>query len=316
MVFRAYVALQEQSAAGQRLVVTALEEIKAHLHPQAGSPGCAHLCCERCPGRCCCVDPLAIRHRSNEPISRGVTHRSPAADWSAIGSRGSSSTRSRSGTPSVGSSDTRVRCYSRASSCLLRARQRSRCLSRSPRDSGSVDARSARGQRRERQRRLELHAVRKDPGAARRRLVHPGGWRRSRRVGRRERRPGNRASAGRGRNPEVVLLPGGLATEAHLVAAGFRGELEAACAKVHGPEAVRAWGEKNHGSPAKGTQPNRDYRSAGWEDRLIVDFLVRYKTGWGAAFAHECLAQGPQRVPTTVQQAVVKIDALLGDMAP
>lgn len=112
-------------------------------------------------------------------------------------------------------------------------------------------------------------------------------------------------------SPEVVVLPGGNAIELYLLAAGFRAELEAAVASLHGHAALIDWGKKNHGtSPGEG-KPVRDFESEGWEDRLVAGFLARNKTGWGVAFASACLGQDPARVPPAIDEALTGAEALL-----
>lgn len=114
---------------------------------------------------------------------------------------------------------------------------------------------------------------------------------------------------------QITLLPGGHALEAYLVAEGWRPQLEAAAAEIYTPDAVGAWGKQNHGTKVR-NKPDRDYRSEGWEDRLIVDFLDKHKTGWGARFAHICLANDPPHVPVAISESLHKIDALLGQATP
>lgn len=109
---------------------------------------------------------------------------------------------------------------------------------------------------------------------------------------------------------QVMLLPECQAIEGYLVAAGFGAQLEAALARLHGDTYVSDWGEKNHGNAKKGGT-KRDYRSEGWKDRLIIDFLLGHKTGWGAAFASECLVGDPPRFPGVIGDTLTRIDALL-----
>lgn len=114
-----------------------------------------------------------------------------------------------------------------------------------------------------------------------------------------------------GESPDVTLLPGGRTIEGYLVAEGFRPELEAAASTIHGDTWVSDWGKLNHGNPNRGGAAPRDYESEGWEDRLIVDFLVRHKTGWGAVFARHCIAQDAERVPEAIRDTLTQVDALL-----
>ena len=116
-------------------------------------------------------------------------------------------------------------------------------------------------------------------------------------------------------SPEVVLLPDGNAIEPHLVAAGFRAELEAAIESVHGSGALKAWGKLNHGNSAGKGKPNRDYESDGWENRLVVDFLIKEKTGWGAAFSTACINKDPSCIPTEIEDLLGCADALLAGAA-
>ena len=111
---------------------------------------------------------------------------------------------------------------------------------------------------------------------------------------------------------EVVMLPDGHAIEAYLVADGFRVELEATVAAIHGDDMLAGWGKMNHGASAGRDKPARDYESVGWEDRLIVDFLKKNKTGWGGRFATVCL-DGHDRVPPSIAEILTLADEVLAE---
>lgn len=111
---------------------------------------------------------------------------------------------------------------------------------------------------------------------------------------------------------EVVMLPDGHAIEEHLAAAGFRVELEATVAAIHGEDMLPKWRSMNHGAPAGKDKPARDYESDGWEERLVVDFLKKNKTGWGGRFAAACLA-GQDRVPLSIAELLTLADERLAE---
>ena len=121
-------------------------------------------------------------------------------------------------------------------------------------------------------------------------------------------------------SPEVVLLQATTLIEAYLVAKGMRPELEAAAAEVHSPpEAVSAWRKKNHGTEVKKNSSRiATNESAGWEDRLIIDFLVKAQDRVGGCVrASSASQQDPQLVPTPPSaRQLGKIDTLLGETAP
>jgi len=306
MVFRAYVLLERQRAEGQQLVVTALEEIEAHLHPQAQRAVASLL--QELPGQ------VLLSTQSPYVIDR--------ADLGAI----RIVRRERAGVQigsvaglNTGEVEHARRWVQRHQGEVLFARlavlvegeaeesmfepfaeRQFRC----PPGHRGISVVNVDGAQNFKQFATVLERL----GVAWFILADgdPEGESGVKKAGE---AVGQALDAG---SPQVMLLPDAHSIGPYLVSAGFRTELEAAAAEVHGPGAVRAWGDKRHGSPAKGDRPDRDYRSAGWENRLIIDFLVRYKTGWGAAFARACLAHDPARVPPAIAQSLAKIDVMLG----
>lgn len=110
-------------------------------------------------------------------------------------------------------------------------------------------------------------------------------------------------------SPEVVMLPNGHDFEAYLLAEGYRALAERAIGRFFGATALADYKQKNHGQGAKGGGV-RDYSSAGWEERVVHDFMDRHKGTYGAALAEEIVASG--KLPTRVKDYFQKLDAVVG----
>jgi putative ATP-dependent endonuclease of OLD family len=108
---------------------------------------------------------------------------------------------------------------------------------------------------------------------------------------------------------EVVMLPHGHDFEAYVLAEGLRALVESAIGQFFGPTALADYKQKNHGQGVKGGGV-RDYASAGWEERLVHDFMDRHKGTYGAALAEEIVASG--KLPKRVKDYFQRLDAILG----
>jgi putative ATP-dependent endonuclease of OLD family len=109
-------------------------------------------------------------------------------------------------------------------------------------------------------------------------------------------------------SPEVVMLPKGNDFEAQILAEGFRPHAERAIANFFGAAALADYRAKNHGQKGHGGTL-RDYQSAGWEDRLVADFMDRHKGTYGAALADEIVSAN--KMPSHVVTFLSKIDTIL-----
>lgn len=111
-------------------------------------------------------------------------------------------------------------------------------------------------------------------------------------------------------SPEVVMLTSGHAIEQYLVSEGFGPQLESTIAAVNGPDALATWRANTDGKAGK-KGVTRDYQSPGWGERLVTDFLVNEKSGWGRAFADICESMEPSCVPAAIDDLLSRVDALL-----
>lgn len=121
-------------------------------------------------------------------------------------------------------------------------------------------------------------------------------------------------------SPEVVMLPrtgDGQDFEKYLVGEGFRPEIEAAIASYFDTSALDDFRKDMDGTQGKGGVV-RDYQSAGWEDRLVVDFLRHrdYKARYGVAVASSIITRldtsGRPSIPVKVRELFDRSDQLLG----
>lgn len=114
---------------------------------------------------------------------------------------------------------------------------------------------------------------------------------------------------------ELFALPAGTDFETHLVAAGHASEMLAAGASEHGQPEVSHYRSVNHGQPSKGGTL-RNYQSAGWEDRLAVDFCQSHmkSVAGGRAIAQQLLmkldAAGTPTIPTEIRALLDRIDSI------
>lgn len=109
-------------------------------------------------------------------------------------------------------------------------------------------------------------------------------------------------------SPEVVMLSSEQDFEAHLLAEGYRGAIEAAIARSFGASALDDYKKKNDGQGLKGGG-KRDYSSTGWEVRLVHDFMDSNKGTYGRGLARELVGSG--QVPTRVTEFFSRIEIAL-----
>lgn len=117
---------------------------------------------------------------------------------------------------------------------------------------------------------------------------------------------------------EVIMLSTtgkGEDFETYLVNQGFRPEIVAAIASHFGASALQQFRNTRDGTEVK-KGVKRDYQSAGWEDRLTVDFLQDHRARYGAAVASSILgridASGNPTIPGKIGELFARSDQLLG----
>jgi putative ATP-dependent endonuclease of the OLD family len=109
-------------------------------------------------------------------------------------------------------------------------------------------------------------------------------------------------------SPEVVMLPDGVDFEAYLVMAGCRASIERAIETVEGAGFLEGQRQHLHSQLGPGGVP-RDYHSAGWEDRLVLDLCRRRKSSYGRAIAGYVCETGS--VPPEVARLFQQVDRTL-----
>lgn len=111
-------------------------------------------------------------------------------------------------------------------------------------------------------------------------------------------------------SPEIVMLPGGHDFEAYLLSQGFRRQVERAIGRFFGPAALEDFKLQNEGKKLPKNAGTRDYKSAGWEERLAHDFMDRHKGTYGTALGEEIAGGG--KLPVRVKDFFDRIDGALG----
>lgn len=116
---------------------------------------------------------------------------------------------------------------------------------------------------------------------------------------------------------DVVMLPTedqGLDFEGYLLSEGFRPQIERAIQEICGTGALEDY-RHLHDGQAKRKGVARDYRSAGWEERLVFDFMSANKAMLGSAIAQAICAgrdtQGNPRLPAKVLELFQRVDRIL-----
>jgi len=108
---------------------------------------------------------------------------------------------------------------------------------------------------------------------------------------------------------EVSPLPVGMALEDAMLADGLRPHIESAIASFFGATALGNYKTLNDGQSAGKGKPARDYTSAGWEERLVRDFLKTSKGLYGAPVATALAGAGV--TPSFLESLFKKLDVLL-----
>lgn len=115
---------------------------------------------------------------------------------------------------------------------------------------------------------------------------------------------------------ELFVLPSGTDFETHLVAAGHTAEMLAAAKSEYGEQELDRYRRLNHGQALKGGAV-RDYESAGWENRLAVDFCQSHmkSVAGGRSIALHVLAKpdgaGEPTIPTEIRALLDRIDVIV-----
>ena len=108
----------------------------------------------------------------------------------------------------------------------------------------------------------------------------------------------------------VVLLPAGQDFEEYLLGQGFRLEIERAIGNFFGATALEEFRLRYEGTTRpKGLGP-RDYKSPGWEERLVHDFMDKHKGTYGSAVAEEIVGSG--KLVARVKEFFDRVDTSLG----
>ncbi|MCC6178175.1 MAG: AAA family ATPase [Chloroflexi bacterium] len=113
---------------------------------------------------------------------------------------------------------------------------------------------------------------------------------------------------------ELVRLPGSVGFDEYLIDAGYRVPIEAAIAEHYGPDELVGCRARWHGQAVKGGG-TRDYRSPGWEERLVREFCKRNKGTLGQVLAAVILRDAEKHnlspLPPVVREVFKKVDKWL-----
>lgn len=102
--------------------------------------------------------------------------------------------------------------------------------------------------------------------------------------------------------------------DAYLVQEGFRMQLEEGISALSGPDALEEYRNNNHDQPyPKNRGGKRNYKSEGWEERLVLDWIERHKSSYGAPFARACVNEetGEATIPPKILEVFERADSLL-----
>jgi putative ATP-dependent endonuclease of OLD family len=114
--------------------------------------------------------------------------------------------------------------------------------------------------------------------------------------------------------PEIIMLSGSPGFEGYLVSEGLQEPIREAVASYYGPNALEDYRAHAHGKPYRHGQGTRDYQSAGWEDRLLVDFLHERKGTYGKSVAEAIVAagnSGKAAIPSAIRELCDRADRIL-----
>jgi putative ATP-dependent endonuclease of the OLD family len=131
---------------------------------------------------------------------------------------------------------------------------------------------------------------------------------------------GIQSAIGRPLKPnEFVQLPNNTSIEGYLVDEGYRLAMESAVDDGMGAGVLKKWGDDHHGMK-KSKSETRDYKSQGWEERLIRDYCAHHKGTFGAQLAigiiKHCTKSNRPPTPPAIATLFSKIESLLGIKQP
>lgn len=112
---------------------------------------------------------------------------------------------------------------------------------------------------------------------------------------------------------QVVQLPVGQAFEGYVIAQGYHEEIRLA-ADSHSEGPLSRFRDQLEGQNKKGGV-KRDYQTAGWEDRLAMDFISHHKGTIGALLAEEMCkrrALGKVALPSLFAEFFSRLDIQIG----
>jgi putative ATP-dependent endonuclease of OLD family len=117
---------------------------------------------------------------------------------------------------------------------------------------------------------------------------------------------------------ELVQLPKDACLEQYLIDEGYREPIEKAIADCHGDTALADYRDVNHGQKLNKTA-TRDYKSNGWEQRLVLDYCRSCKGTFGEGLATGILKHSETAtlapLPELIAKLFERVDKALKDGA-
>jgi putative ATP-dependent endonuclease of OLD family len=117
---------------------------------------------------------------------------------------------------------------------------------------------------------------------------------------------------------ELVQLPKDACLEQYLIDEGYREPIEKAIADCHGDTALADYRDVNHGQKLNKTA-TRDYKSNGWEQRLVLDYCRSCKGTFGEGLATGILKHSETAtlapLPKLIAKLFERVDKALKDGA-
>jgi putative ATP-dependent endonuclease of the OLD family len=118
---------------------------------------------------------------------------------------------------------------------------------------------------------------------------------------------------------ELVQLPTDASFETYLLNEGYREALECAIADAHGSSALSDYRDMNDGQKLSKSEL-RDYQTAGWERRLVLDYCRSRKGTFGQDLASGILSHaqsfGLPTIPPAIAVLLSRVDAILKGGTP
>jgi putative ATP-dependent endonuclease of OLD family len=118
---------------------------------------------------------------------------------------------------------------------------------------------------------------------------------------------------------ELVQLPKDACLEQYLLDEGYREPIERAIADSHGATALADYRDVNHGQKLNKTA-TRDYKSNGWEQRLVLDYCRSCKGTFGEGLAAGILKHSAAAklvsLPKAIANLFERVDKTLKGGAP